>query len=659
MTPVKKEDITQLKFMSALRLSPDGNHAVWTETTADMKKNGYKHDLYLYHTEEQSVRRMTYSGNNADAVWDDAETLLFPSERREEDKPAGTEEKAVFYRLNIHGGEAHEAFTVERNVTDIRRLREGIYVMEILTDRYRPDTDDKEILQEEQDYHVVEEVPFWGNGRGYIAGKRSGLWLYTETDGKLTKITEEYENVEQWEVQDSSILYISRTYESRFPMTSELKLYNTDTKEMKTIVEGGKLRVDFAVFAGETVVYGASDMKQWRDGQLPDLFRWNPADDTTMCIRNEEELSFEEAPISDASYGGGQTVVSRNGSVFMTVLNGFRSEIYRFTPENTLEKMTAFDGAVKCFDTDGSRIFAVAAEKDGLPALWCGEKELEKALDPNEEYLKTHAVAKTEYIPFRNEAGMLIDGWVIRPVDFDENKTYPGILEIHGGPRGAYGEIFFHEMQQFAAEGFIVFFCNPRGGSGRGEAFADLRGKYGTIDYRDLMDFTDHVLACVPQLDPERLGACGGSYGGFMCNWIEGHTDRFAAIVSQRSISNWVADFGSSEIGVTFDANEMGATPWKDMEKMWEQSPLKYADRAKTPILFIHSLCDYNCTVDQGAEMFTAMKYFGVPSRMVLFEGENHSLSRSGKPKHRLRRLKEMNDWFRRYMMNEKGNGGL
>ena len=135
-----------------------------------------------------------------------------------------------------------------------------------------------------------------------------------------------------------------------------------------------------------------------------------------------------------------------------------------------------------------------------------------------------------------------------------------------------------------------------------------------------------------------------------MCNWIEGHTDRFAAIASQRSISNWVADFGSSEIGFTFDANEMGADPWTGMEKMWQQSPLKYACNARTPILFIHSLGDYNCTVDQGIEMFAAMKYFGVPARMCLFEGENHSLSRSGKPRHRLRRLSEMMNWFDKYL---------
>ena len=247
-----------------------------------------------------------------------------------------------------------------------------------------------------------------------------------------------------------------------------------------------------------------------------------------------------------------------------------------------------------------------------------------------------------------------MDGWVIKPADFDEKKKYPGILEIHGGPRAAYGDIYYHEMQVLSAQGYFVFFTNPRGSEGYGEAFADIRGKYGTVDYEDLMYFTDLILEKYPNIDKDHLGACGGSYGGFMCNWIEGHTDRFKAICSQRSISNWVADFGASEIGVTFDANEMQATPWRDTKKMWDASPLKYADQAKTPILFIHSLQDYNCPIDQGVEMFTAMKYFHVPSRMVLFEGENHSLSRSGKPQHRVRRLQEIVRWFDIYLKGKK-----
>jgi dipeptidyl aminopeptidase/acylaminoacyl peptidase len=239
-----------------------------------------------------------------------------------------------------------------------------------------------------------------------------------------------------------------------------------------------------------------------------------------------------------------------------------------------------------------------------------------------------------------------IDGWVIKPVDFDVGSKYPAILDVHGGPKTADGDIYFHEMQYWASHGYFVLFCNPRGSDGRGNEFADIRGKYGTIDYDDLMKFTDSVLEKYNNIDKNRLGVTGGSYGGFMTNWIIGHTDRFKAAASQRSISNWVSDFGTTDIGFYFNPNEVGGNPWNNIDKYWEHSPLRYADKVKTPTLFIHSDEDHRCWMGEGLQMFTALKYFGVESRLCLFHGENHELSRSGKPKHRIRRLKEITEWF-------------
>ena len=246
--------------------------------------------------------------------------------------------------------------------------------------------------------------------------------------------------------------------------------------------------------------------------------------------------------------------------------------------------------------------------------------------------------------------GTDIEGFVMKPVDFDETKRYPAILDIHGGPKTAFGSVFFHEMQAWANLGYFVFFCNPRGGEGRGNAFADIRGKYGTIDYDDLMRFTDAVLERWPQIDPARVGVTGGSYGGFMTNWIIGHTDRFAAAASQRSIASWISKSNTTDIGYTFNADQMQCTAWSDIDKMWFHSPLKYADKCVTPTLFIHSDEDYRCWMVEGLQMYTALKVHGCPARLCLFHGENHELSRSGKPNHRARRLKEMTDWFDKYL---------
>ena len=184
----------------------------------------------------------------------------------------------------------------------------------------------------------------------------------------------------------------------------------------------------------------------------------------------------------------------------------------------------------------------------------------------------------------------------------------------------------------------------------KGDGFADIRGKYGTVDYSDLMEFTDHVLDTVPEIDREHIGVAGGSYGGWMTNWIIGHTDRFACAVSQRSFSNWLSDFSASEIGPFFDVDEAEGLPWTEPEKLWRSSPAAYAGNITTPTLFIHSLNDHNCPLSESMQIFAAMRYRGIDARACLFENEGHELSRSGKPRHRVRRLREITGWFDRYL---------
>ena len=154
-----------------------------------------------------------------------------------------------------------------------------------------------------------------------------------------------------------------------------------------------------------------------------------------------------------------------------------------------------------------------------------------------------------ETLYFLNTDGVDIDGFVMKPVGYEPGKRYPGILHIHGGPKMVFGPGFHHKMQLWAASGFFVCYCNPRGNCGKGNAFADLQGKYGEVDFRDLMEFTDEVLRRYPEIDADRMGVAGGSYGGFMTNWVIGHTDRFRCAVSQRSIANYVGDYLLSDIG--------------------------------------------------------------------------------------------------------------
>ncbi len=655
------EDIARIRCAGKVRMSPDGAYAAFVVEEPDHEKNDYTDNIWLADPKTGSCGPLTFSGKDGNFIWDDGRTLLIPTVRTPEDKPEEPEEKTVFYRLPVCGGEARKAFSVPANVTGIEKIEDGLYCMAVLTDRYRPDpkTAKKEICLEEQDYHVFEELPIWGNGRGFVAGKRTALFLYDEAAGSLTRLTGADTDVSGFYVSGREILWIAKTWNGVIPVCSEAAVYDLDTGNTECVVEAGKMKISHAAFCGGGIVLTATDMEPWGTGQLCDFYRYDRKTRTLAKVCGHQDLHIGNDLLLDTQAIGGSEWRAVGEDVYFTGQSRFSSDLYRLTADGRIEKALDFaGGCISCFDTDGKTVYFVGSAPDSCGDLYraaLGEHENApeapcRLTDLNDELLAGKYTAKAEYLSFTDSDGYSIDGWVLRPIDYDPQKKYPAVLEIHGGPRCAYGAVFFHEMQVLASMGYFVFYCNPRGSEGYGEEFADLRGKYGTIDYKDLMEFTDHVLARIPQIDPARIGAAGGSYGGFMCNWIEGHTDRFAAIASQRSVSNWVADFGASEIGVTFDRNEMGATPWNGMEKMWEQSPLKYACNAKTPILFIHSLCDYNCTIDQGVEMFAAMKYFGVPSRMCVFEGENHELSRSGKPKHRIRRLREITDWFERYV---------
>ena len=258
-----------------------------------------------------------------------------------------------------------------------------------------------------------------------------------------------------------------------------------------------------------------------------------------------------------------------------------------------------------------------------------------------------------EALYFLNTDGVDIDGFVMKPVGYEPGKRYPGILHIHGGPKMVFGPGFHHEMQLWAASGFFVCYCNPRGSCGKGNAFADLQGKYGEVDFQDLMEFTDEVLRRYPEIDADRMGVAGGSYGGFMTNWVIGHTDRFRCAVSQRSIANYVGDYLLSDIGYYYVPDQQLGTIWEHPERLWKASPLTYADRVKTPTLFIHADKDYRCTLANGLEMFAALKLHGVESKLCMFYGENHGLSREEKPSNRISRLSEILHWMEEHLKEE------
>ncbi len=348
----------------------------------------------------------------------------------------------------------------------------------------------------------------------------------------------------------------------------------------------------------------------------------------------------------------GRSFKADNQKIYTTMTVWAGSDVYSIDNMGNRERITDFGGSIDCFDIHDNQLYFVGMKEGHLQELYhydINHNTYTRLTHFNEAYENEHPYLAPQSIRYSYE-GNNYEGWIIYPEDYNPSRKYPAILEIHGGPKVVYGDIYNFEMQLFASEGYFVFFTNPRGSDGRGNAFADLYGKLGTIDYDDLMAFTDKVIEQVPQIDVNHIGVTGGSYGGYMTNWIIGHTNRFRCAVSQRSISNYVSKSLTTDIGYYHNMAQTMATPWDHVERMWFHSPLQYANQCTTPTLFIQSDEDYRCYQADAFQMYQALVLNGCTARMCLFHHENHELSRSGKPIHRIKRLEEMLHWFDIYL---------
>ena len=244
--------------------------------------------------------------------------------------------------------------------------------------------------------------------------------------------------------------------------------------------------------------------------------------------------------------------------------------------------------------------------------------------------------------------GQPVQALLLHPFGFADGTParHPMILQIHGGPHAMYGHAMFHEMQLMAARGYAVLFSNPRGSAGYGEHFTSCtRGRWGESDMPDVIAAVESAVA-LGWIDPDRLGITGGSYGGYLTNWIIGHDDRFKAAVTQRCVSSFHSFFGTSDIGSTFGKFEFDGVPWNDAAKLLAFSPISHVGNIDTPLLILHSEQDLRCPIEQSEQMFTALKVLGKEVGFVKIPEDSHDLSRSGTPSRRLARLHHLIGWF-------------
>lgn len=656
MKSIRIETMYEYRFLSNLRLSGNGDTAAFVLHRCRPEGDGYDSDLWL-HT-ASGVRRLTSSADVGGYCWTDPNTIVFSSRR---DKPAyGT---TSYYTISTDGGEAQPAFTIPMQVSGIDPLGGGRWIVCALYDHAAPDVtglsdEEREKKLHERDEHpdcaVFDELPFWSNGGGIVNKRRNRLYLYDEADASLKALTPPLYQTDGWSItpDHTRIVVWGQEYSDIDINRQDIREYRLDMPEPveRVLLEGGAYELFHAEVFGDGWLVLATDTLHYGINENPVLYTLD--ENGKLSILCGEDLSYGSSIGSDCRRGGGKNFVVSDGVIYFTVTDRTCSRICRLTETGKVEFLTQADGSIDCFDVRAGRLAFIGMRGMNLQELYERKEEGETPLTAfNTSVTEKYRIAQPQPITFIARDGLEIDGWVLAPTDdASSGEKCPAILNIHGGPKTAFGTVFFHEMQVWAAMGYYVLFCNPRGGDGRGNAFADIRGHYGEDDYRDLMEFVDHVLEAYPQIDAARLGVTGGSYGGFMTNWIIGHTRRFAAAASQRSIANWSTMETLSDIGAIFPTDQVGASTWNGFERLWEQSPLKYADQVKTPTLFIHSHEDYRCPENEGMQMFAALKYFGVPARFCLFTGENHDLSRSGMPRRRVRRLEEICGWFDMYL---------
>jgi dipeptidyl aminopeptidase/acylaminoacyl peptidase len=269
-----------------------------------------------------------------------------------------------------------------------------------------------------------------------------------------------------------------------------------------------------------------------------------------------------------------------------------------------------------------------------------------------ELFAKLH-LTEPEMIWYKSFDGRRIQAWVQRPPDFEAGKKYPLILDIHGGPHSAYGYIFDHEFQWMAAKGYVVLYPNPRGSTSYGQDFGNIiQYAYPGDDFKDLMAGVDELIAR-GWVDPQKLGVTGGSGGGVLTNWTIGHTDRFKAAVSQRSIADWAGFWYTTDF-TQFTPFWFRGAPWEQEADFKARSPITYIQNVHTPLMLIEGESDLRTpSADGGEQMFRALKYLKRPVVMLRFPGETHELSRSGKPLHRVERLEHIVAWFDKYLMGQ------
>lgn len=673
------EDLYEMIFLSRPRLSPDGQRVAYVATEIDARTHAYRSSIWLASISGGEARRLTAASANAtDPSWSpDGRWLAFVSEREgEASRVASSEQKQLgkgkpqIWLLPTAGGEARQLTFLPHGASSPAWSPDSAWLA--FNSPVGPLEEEGEDGKPLPRVRVIDRLWYRLDGAGYIYEHRSHLFLLPVSGGEPVQLTEgDWDDGDAtWSPDGRTLAFVSSRQEDRWRApTADVYTLGIEAGKAGVLrrVSDGSLNCDSPAWSpdGTTLAFQAS--LKWRSGGHTDLYTIpaSAQEGIATCLTSAFEGCLHDGTSTDGDarddHMASAPIWSADGTTLYALasLHG-ASHVFAFaTSGQNAQPLTLTPGQihVRDFSVDQARgqLALLIGNPSRLPEIFArttmADGEVRQLTQVNESLFSQLTLGSLERLAYTGGQGWPMEGWVLKPPDFDPAKKYPLILQIHGGPHAQYGYGFFHEMQVQAARGYVVLFTNPRGSVGYGREFSlAVRGAWGEVDSLDILAGVDALIA-KGYIDETRLGVTGGSYGGFMTNWLLGHhPERFKAAVTDRSVCNMASDFGSCDFGWTFADDELETVPWEDLDRFMQRSPIRWVKHIRTPLLIIHSEQDLRCNIEQAEQLFTALKYLGREVLFVRFEGQSHGLSRGGHPKLRLERLHHGLRWFEKYL---------
>jgi dipeptidyl aminopeptidase/acylaminoacyl peptidase len=630
-------DLFRIQWVSDVRLSPDGHLVAFTVTRLDEAADDYRSAIWLVPADGATPPRPFTNGAGKDSAprWaPDGTRLAFLSDRE-----GG---KAQIYVVDITGGEAHKLTGIPQGAGAPGWSPDGTRLVTVV----RTGGEDEGSQQDKPKTppaRLITRLKYRANGEGFTYDRRRHLFVVDAVSGETRQLTDgDWDDTQPaWSPDGRRLAFVSARHHDRDHDHAE-DIFVVDAaggEPVRLTPGGGACALPAWSPDGQTIAYlGYADAENApRNSRL-----WlvpsagGEPRCLTMGFDRHLEIADSVAPIWRPDGSALMVGVQDRGTVGVLQVQ---------VGDGRVTPLVSGRRSVASYSVAGSAV-AFIASKPHRPAevyvyTALGERQVS---DLNADWRAEVELPELEYFTVQS-GGLEVDAWVMRPAGFQSGRRYAALVNIHGGPFAQYGWAFFDEFQVQAGAGYAVIGCNPRGSNGREEDFVRaIIGCPGEPDSADVLAALDEALRRYDFIEPRRLGLLGGSYGGYLTGWIVGHTERFVAAVAERGLYNRYSKDGTSDIwsGYTY----LRVRPWEDPELYWRYSPMAYVRNIRTPLLILHSEEDLRCPIEQAEQLFVALKQMRREVRFVRFPGENHELSRSGKPSHRLQRFGYILDWF-------------